>query len=29
MVEEKKNAPVEWSPQEMLEVTLNEPDDFL
>lgn len=29
MVEEKENAPVEWSPQEMLEVTLNEPDDFL
>ena len=29
MVEEKENAPVEWSPQDMLEVTLNEPDDFL
>ena len=29
MVEEKENAPVEWLPQEMLEVTLNEPDDFL
>tara|TARA_A200000159_G_scaffold59186_2_gene54711 strand:- start:5250 stop:5666 length:417 start_codon:yes stop_codon:yes gene_type:complete len=29
MVEEKENAPVEWSPQDMLEITLNEPDDFL
>jgi hypothetical protein len=29
MVGEKENAPVEWSPQDMLEVTLNEPDDFL
>ena len=29
MVEEKEDAPVEWSPQDMLEVTLNEPDDFL
>ena len=29
MVEEKENVPVEWSPQDMLEVTLNEPDDFL
>lgn len=29
MVEEKENASVEWSPQDMLEITLNEPDDFL
>lgn len=29
MVEEKENAPVEWSPQDMLEIALNEPDDFL
>jgi hypothetical protein len=29
MVEEKENVPVEWSPQDMLEITLNEPDDFL
>jgi len=28
-VEEKENVPVEWSPQDMLEITLNEPDDFL
>jgi len=28
-VEEQENNHVEWSPTDMLEITLNEPDDFL
>ena len=26
---EENNKPIEWTPAMMLEVTLNEPDDFL
>lgn len=29
MVEENNNNPVEWAPHDMLEIILNEPDDFL
>lgn len=29
MEEERKNELVKWSPDDMLEVTLNQPDDFL